>query len=252
MKDCTAIVTGGARGIGFAIAQRLLERGAKVLLVDILEDELSASLKSLPEQTRPGAAAFGADVSIESQVQAMVNFAAEYLGSPTILINNAGISPKRNGRKQALVEIELEEWRRVMDINLTSTFLCCQAILPTMFRLGWGRIVNISSQAGKTYTDIAGTHYAASKAGMLGLTRTLAREVGPRGVTVNAICPGRIESPMVAEAGLRSREDYIGRIPVGRLGTGHDVASAVEYLVSADAGFVTGHALDVNGGLFMA
>jgi 3-oxoacyl-[acyl-carrier protein] reductase len=144
-----------------------------------------------------------------------------------------------------------EEWRKVLDINLTGAFLCSKACLPIMREKGWGRIINIASQAGRTRSDIAGAHYAASKAGMMGLARALAGELGMAGITVNSIAPGRIMTPMAQEAGEAANTAYLARIPVGRLGTPDDVAAAVAFLVSDEAGFISGITLDVNGGAFM-
>ncbi len=246
-----ALVTGAARGIGFGIARRLLQEGAQVLLVDVLDGALAEALAGLPEPLAARAAVCRADVSADAEVEAAVAAAVARFGGLEILVNNAGISPKHEGRKMPVAGMDPAEWRRVVEVNLTGAFLCCRAALPHMQKAGWGRIVNIASQAGRTRADIAGAHYAASKAGMIGLARTLAGEVGKSGITVNSIAPGRIVTPMAAEAGASFNEAYLASIPVGRLGTVEDIAGAVAYLASEEAGFITGMALDVNGGFFM-
>ncbi|MDX5361647.1 MAG: SDR family oxidoreductase [Alphaproteobacteria bacterium] len=247
----TAIVTGAARGIGFGIARRLLEEGANVTIADVGEAALEGAMAELPPEL--GARAFPrvADVSLDAEVERLVADTAARFGSLDILVNNAGISPKHEGRTAPVADMDPAEWRRVLDVNLTGAFLCARACIPHMRKVGWGRIVNIASQAGRTRSDIAGAHYAASKAGMIGLARTLAGEVGRDGITVNSIAPGRIMTPMAAEAGAAVNEAYLTRIPVARLGTVEDIAGAVAYLASDEAGFVTGVAFDVNGGVFM-
>jgi 3-oxoacyl-[acyl-carrier protein] reductase len=246
-----AIVTGAARGIGLSIATRFLREGASVLLADMSDGDLSSCAKELPSALAERALPARADVSKEEDVAKMVETAVARFGRVDILVNNAGISPKHRCRKAPVEEMQIAEWRQVLDVNLTGAFLCCRACLPHMRSANWGRIVNIASQAGRTKSEIAGAHYAASKAGMMALARTLAAEVGRAGITVNSIAPGRIETPMAAMAGAAVNEAYMARIPVGRLGSVDDIAAAAAYLASEEAGFVTGITLDVNGGAFM-
>ena len=144
-----------------------------------------------------------------------------------------------------------QTWNSVLAVNVTGAFLLCREATPAMQEKGWGRVVNISSQAARTRADIAGAAYAASKSAMIGLSRVLASEVGRSGVTVNCIAPGRIESPMQAVAGADATREYVSRIPVGRIGTAADIAATVAFLASEEAGFITGATLDVNGGFFM-
>lgn len=244
------VVTGAGRGIGLGIARRFLQEGANVVLGDTQADSLTEAIRSLGE-LGTAARPVLCDVSRADDVARLIATTEKHFGGVSILVNNAGISPKHQGLK-ALVEVmDEDEWRKVLDINLTGAFLCSRACLPHMKANGWGRIVNIASQAGRTRTDIAGAHYAASKAGMMGLARTLAVEVGKDGITCNSIAPGRIETPMAAEAGAEVNAAYSTRIPVGRLGTPDDVAAAVAFLASEEASFISGVTLDVNGGAFM-
>ncbi len=246
------IVTGGARGIGLAIARRFFAEGARVVVAD---REAGALQEAIGGLGGPGAAErlHGAlcDVADPAAIRRVAAQAAERFGPVSVLVNNAGISPKHQGLKARIADMAEAEWRQVLDINLTGAFLFSQACLPQMRERGFGRIVNIASQAGRTRTDIAGAHYAASKAGMMGLTRVLATEGGPDGITANAIAPGRIETPMAAEAGAAVNAAYLQRIPVGRLGTPDDIAAAAAFLASREAGFISGATLDVNGGVFM-
>jgi 3-oxoacyl-[acyl-carrier protein] reductase len=244
------VVTGAGRGIGLSIARRFLLEGAKVILGDTQSDALDEAIHSLGALGATAQAVL-CDVSRTDDVERMIATTEKHFGRVSILVNNAGISPKHSGLKAPVETMDEAEWRKVLDVNLTGAFLCSRACLPHMKANGWGRIVNIASQAGRTRTDIAGAHYAASKAGMMGLARTLAVEVGKDGITCNSIAPGRIETPMAAEAGAAVNAAYLTRIPVGRLGTPDDVAAAVAFLASDEAGFISGVTLDVNGGAFM-
>ena len=171
--------------------------------------------------------------------------------TPAVLVNNAGISPKRDGQKIPGDEVPLDEWTSVLSVNLTGPFLGIQALVPHMKNTGFGRIVNMSSLAGRDGGRLGGVHYAATKTGLLGLTRSFARELAPYGITVNAIAPGRIDAGMAAGVSDEVNRNYLSRIPVGRLGHASDVAQAVQYLAAAENGFVTGVTVDVNGGSYM-
>ena len=249
MTRRVALVTGAAGGIGLGIARRLAADGAHVIVTDVT-DHVEDGAAALRSEGLSAEAATG-DVSDEAWCAQIVERAHRDHGSLDILINNAGISPKRDGKKISVRDTGLDQWNRVFAVNLTGAFLLCRAATPRMQERKWGRVVNIASQAARTRADIAGAAYAASKSGMIGLSRVLASEVGRDGVTVNCIAPGRIESPMAAVAGAAANQDYVTRIPVGRIGTAADIAATVAFLVSDEAGFVTGATIDVNGGFFM-
>ena len=229
-----AIVTGGASGIGLAIAERLIKDGLTVAVFD--RDECAV-----------GAANYQVDVSDRAQVNDAVAQVASTLGAPTVLVNNAGV----DGFK-AFLEIELDEWNRLMAVNLTGTFLCCQAVIPHMIEAGWGRIVNISSSSAQGGQQRM-THYVASKAGVIGLTKALALEFGPSGITVNTIPPGFIDTPMLRAAEAKGLlgpgvDAAIATTPVRRAGRPEDIANATAFLVSEEASYITGQVIGVNGG----
>jgi 3-oxoacyl-[acyl-carrier protein] reductase len=249
-KQRTVIVTGAARGIGLGIARRFLTEGANVVVCDSSVEALADAEEGLKAHSRQ-LLSLQADVSRDADVRQLLDRTRQRFGPVAILVNNAGISPKHDGVKAAVAGMDVEEWQRVMDINLTGAFRCTQACLPDMVAARWGRIVNIASQAGRTRSDIAGAHYAASKAGMMALARTVAGEAGAAGITANSVAPGRIDTPMAQAAGAAVNAEYLKRIPVGRLGTVEDIAAAVAFLASDEAGFITGVTLDVNGGTFM-
>jgi 3-oxoacyl-[acyl-carrier protein] reductase len=241
-----AVVTGAGRGIGRAIADALAASGATVAYLDsqsaLVEEAATAS---------PGKAmALAADIADEAAVAAAFAAVAERFGPVGILVNNAGISPKSgtDGRRAGAAEIPLEEWRRVLDVNLTGAFLCSRAVLPGMKAMGGGSIVNMASVAGRTYCDIVGLHYAATKAALIGMTKHLAGEVGPDGITVNAVAPGRIDTPMVRGTAPEANEAVRQATPLRRLGAPQDVAATCLFLTSEAGAFVTGQVCDVAGG----
>ena len=242
----TAIVTGAGRGMGRSIALKLSEEGATVIANDISDDSAQETADLI--NSRGGrCVAHTGDVSDVSFVDSMVKQSVSEYGSVNILINNAGVL-----RPTGITDISLSEWEFVIKGNLTTTFVCTKALIPIMAESGWGRIVNFSSTAGKNVSTIGGAHYTAAKAAILGLTRHTAKEVASLGITVNAVCPGLINTEMVQtniseEATERSAKSF----PIPRLGTPNEVAELVAFLVSDNASYITGASLDINGGDLM-
>lgn len=241
-----AIVTGGASGIGLAIAGRLAADGATVAIFD--RDGEAAGVAAAKIVAAGGRAeGLAVDVTDRPGIDAAVAEVAEALGGPTILVNNAGIdgfSP--------FLKITPEAWNRVLEVNLTGTFHCSQAVIPHMLEAGWGRIVNISSSSAQGGQQMM-AHYVASKAGMIGLTKALALELGPKGITVNTIPPGFVDTPLLRGAEARGLlgegvDHHAGLTPVRRVGRPSDIANACAFLVGEDAGYVTGQVIGVNGG----
>jgi 3-oxoacyl-[acyl-carrier protein] reductase len=239
-----ALVTGASQGIGRACALALAEAGATVALAARNETRL-AEVAAEIEAAGGKAAAFALDVASEESIKAGAKAILERFGKVEILVNNAGIT-----RDGLVLRMKRADWDDVLATNLTGAFLLTQALLSAMLRNRWGRIINISSVVGRT-GQAGQVNYAATKAGLIGMTRSLAREVASRGITVNAVAPGYIETPMTAVLDEKQTAAMIAQIPLGRAGTDADIAQAVVYLASEGAGYVTGHVLDVNGGMFM-
>jgi len=244
------LVTGAASGIGLAIARAFLSGGDAVMLADRdpRVNDMAAAFRS---QDRP-ASARQVDLSDPADAVALARAAEIELGGCDVLVNNAGISPKRNGLPPSPFDIGLEEWELTLRTNLTAPFVLCRELLPGMVGRRFGRVVNIASRAGRTFVGPAGTHYAASKAGLIGMTRHLAGLYAGDGVTVNAIAPGRIETPLSSSSSSTVLEAAVAAIPARRLGTPDEIAAAALYLASDGAAYVNGVCLDVNGGVFMA
>jgi 3-oxoacyl-[acyl-carrier protein] reductase len=242
-----AIVTGAGRGIGREIALKLASEGAAVVIVDIDEKNVEGVYKEMTEQGKR-ALPFIGDVSDEKDVKKLIEKARNEYGKIDILVNNAGISPKKGGRKQNVIEISLDEWNQVLKVNLTSVFLCCKGVLPHFMEQRDGRIVNISSSAVFDGGFLAASHYVASKGGISALTRTLAREGASYGIRVNAVAPGRIQTPMALLTSDERNRETLSRIPLGRFGLPTDVADAVLYLVSDGSNYITGITLNLSGG----
>jgi NAD(P)-dependent dehydrogenase (short-subunit alcohol dehydrogenase family) len=241
-----AVVTGGGSGIGLAISLRLATDGAAVAVLD--RNTISAD-EAVGAITAAGGTAVGveADVTDRAAVEAAVAHVTESLGAPTILVNNAGLE-----QFGPFLKIDLDTWQRIHTVNLTGTYHCCQVVLPHMLDAGWGRIVNISSssaQGGQPYMAA----YVSSKAAVIGLTKSLALEFGPKGITVNTIPPGFIDTPMLRASEAKGRlggavEEHEQRTPVRRIGRPEDIAAVTAFLVTEEASYVTGHVIGVNGG----
>jgi 3-oxoacyl-[acyl-carrier protein] reductase len=245
------LVTGGGRGIGLGIVRAFLEHGAQVVFVDY-DEHLGREAESRLRREHHHVHFVCADVGVFESCRAAFERAQALIGPIDTLVNNAGISPKTNGRGVSVDEMEVDEWRRVVDVNLNGIFYFVKLAVPGMKRQRFGRIVSMSSVAGKAYLDVCAVHYAATKAAVIGLTRQLAGELGPFGIHANAIAPGRIDTEMVAAAGDAANAGYVAQTPLQRLGTTREVASLCLYLASKEeAGFVTGQVVDVAGGWLM-
>lgn len=241
-----AIVTGAGQGMGRAVAERLAAAGASMVVNDVRQDAAAAAAAAL----RSGGAAavgIGGDVTVRSDVQRLVEGATDRFGTINVLVNNAGVL-----RPTKVIDIPEDEWDWVVAVNLKGTFLCSQAVLPSMRAAGWGRIVNFSSTAGKNISTVGGAHYTSAKAGILGFTRHLAKEEAGYGITVNSVCPGLIDTEMVRNTIDEVRADaYAESFPISRLGEPWEVAELVAFLASDRASYITGASLDINGGDLM-
>jgi 3-oxoacyl-[acyl-carrier protein] reductase len=239
-----ALVTGAGQGIGRAIAQELAAAGATVGLVGTNEAKLNDAAAKIAA-TGATAQVFPINLANPESIEAGAKAVLEKFGKVEILVNNAGIT-----RDKLVLRMARADWDSVIGVNLTGTFLLTQALLGPMLKNRWGRIVNITSVVGRT-GQAGQVNYSASKAGLIGFTRSLAREVASRGITVNAVAPGYIETPMTAVLNPQQVAAMMANIPLGRSGTPQDVAHAVRFLASDAAAYITGHVLDVNGGMFM-
>lgn len=244
LKGRIALVTGASQGIGRACALELAREGAIVVLAARNEAKL-ASVAAEIAAAGGQAEAFAVDMTGEESIKTGARSVLDRFGKVEILVNNAGIT-----RDGLMLRMKRSDWDDVLATNLTGAFLLTQALLSPMLKNRWGRIVNITSVVGRT-GQAGQVNYAASKAGVIGFTRSMAREVASRGITVNAVAPGYIETPMTAVLDQKQREAMMAAIPLGRPGTDHEIAQAVTFLASEAAAYITGHVLDVNGGMFM-
>ncbi|MGY4408105.1 SDR family NAD(P)-dependent oxidoreductase [Bradyrhizobium sp. USDA 3315] len=246
------LVTGGARGIGLGIVQQFLADGYRVAFVATQAKQVQHALEGFG-CSKDRICAGVVDVTQRPEVIRFVDQVRKSWGKITVLVNNAGISPKRADQNVPwLSQMSSQEWARVIDVNLSSPFFLIRLLAPSMILNGYGRIINIGSLAGRAVPMIAGPHYAASKAGLVGLTRAAARDLAPYGVTVNCIAPGRILSDLTGPAEAAVNRSALARIPVGRLGTAEEVACLAAFLASPGASFITGATIDITGGEFAA
>ena len=239
-----ALVTGASQGIGRACALRLAEAGAAMAVAARSQDKLDELVAQITSKGGK-ASAFALDVSEEEQVKSTVKKVTEQFGKIDILVNNAGIT-----RDQLVMRMKRADWDAVLNTNLTSAYLLTQQVMSSMLKQRWGRIINVTSIFGQT-GQAGQANYAASKAGLIGLTMAIAREVASRNITCNAVAPGFIETAMTSGLGDDFKQNALRMIPLGRIGTPEDVANAVAFLASEEASYITGHVMDVNGGMLM-
>ncbi|HKD72164.1 MAG TPA: 3-oxoacyl-[acyl-carrier-protein] reductase [Candidatus Acidoferrum sp.] len=245
LKDKVALVTGSSQGIGRETALALSEAGAKVAVAARNEGKLAALVEEIAAKSGE-AFAVRLDVADAEQIKAVFKAVLERFGKLDILVNNAAIT-----RDGLAMRMKQEDWEVVLRTNLTGAHLCTQQALATMMRARAGRIINIASVVARTGNP-GQANYVAAKAGLIGLTRAIAMEIASRNITVNAVAPGFIETPMTDVLSDKVKEELKTRIPLGRMGSARDVAAAIVFLASDEAGYITGHVLDVNGGLYLA
>ena len=237
----TALITGASGGIGSAIAKNLSQQGAHV----VLHGTRAGRLEELASEIGSNVSVVTANLSDRDAVGGLVAEAAKATGAIDILVNNAGIT-----RDNLFMRMKDEEWDDVLEVNLTSSMLLCRSAIRAMMKVRWGRIISISSIVGVTGNP-GQTNYAASKAGMIGFSKSLAAEVASRGITVNIVAPGFIETPMTDELTDEQKQKLLANVPAGRLGSSQEVAAAVSFLASEEAAYMTGSTLHVNGGMAM-
>lgn len=239
-----AFVTGASQGIGRACALKLAQKGATIAVAARNQEKLNQLIHEI-EDAGGKAAAFALDVTDEEQVKSTIKAAIAQFSKIDILVNNAGVT-----RDQLVMRMKRADWDAVLNTNLTSAYLCIQHVATTMLKQRYGRIINITSIFGQI-GQAGQANYSASKAGLIGLTLAIARELASRNITCNAVAPGFIATAMTEGLGEEFKQNAIKQIPLGRVGTVDDVANAVAFLASDDASYVTGHVLSVNGGMFM-
>ena len=244
LENKVAIITGAAQGIGFYAARTFAEQGAQVVLADFDVEKGEQSVKGLNDEGYD-CTFFKVDVSDRTSVDALVKETVDTYGTVDILINNAGIT-----RDAMLKKMTVEQFQQVLDVNLTGVFHCTQAVLPVMVGQGKGKIISTSSVSG-VYGNVGQTNYAAAKAGIVGMTKTWAKELGRKGINVNAVVPGFTETSMVESVPDHVIDQLKGQIPLARLGNPQDIANAYLFLASDEASYVNGHALHVDGGIMM-
>lgn len=239
-----ALITGASQGIGRACAIKLAADGATVAVAARNQEKLNELVRQITA-SGGAASAFPMDVADEEQIKSTIKAAITQLGKIDILVNNAGVT-----RDQLVMRMKRADWDTVINTNLTSAHLCIQQVIGSMLKQRWGRIINITSVFGQT-GQAGQANYAASKAGLIGLTMAVAREVASRNITCNAVAPGFVETAMTAGLGEEFKQTAVKMIPLGRVGAPEDVANAVAFLASDEAAYITGHVLNVNGGMLM-
>jgi 3-oxoacyl-[acyl-carrier protein] reductase len=239
-----ALITGASQGIGRACAVRLAESGATVAVAARSQEKLHELAQEIVAKGGQ-AVVFPVDVANEDEIKSAFKAAIAQFGKIDILVNNAGIT-----RDQLVMRMKRADWDAVINTNLTSAYLCIQQVIGSMLKQRWGRIINITSVFGQM-GQAGQANYASSKAGLIGLTMAIAREVGSRSITCNAVAPGFIETPMTSVLGEDFKQNALKSIPLARIGTPQDIANAVAFLASEEAAYITGHVLNVNGGMLM-
>lgn len=244
-----AVITGAAGGIGLATGIELLKAGHLVYFTDRQQTKLD----TIPEDLRDNARVMVLDLAHSNQIDTVMNSILAEQDKVDILVNNAGMTIKgKDGKPQSIQDADEAGFEQMMRVNVLAMMLMTQKVLPGMKQSGWGRIVNVASLAGRSKSIVSGPLYMMSKAAVLGLTRCTAAEMGPHGITCNAVAPGRILSPMTENAAPGVNEGYATQIPVRRIGVPIEVAGAIAYLCSETAGFTNGAVIDINGGFFMS
>jgi 3-oxoacyl-[acyl-carrier protein] reductase len=245
LENKSALVTGGARGIGRAISELLAQRGADVAIADVLEDEAKATAEAIAKATKKRTMALSLDVRDTQAAKGVIDQVITEFGKVDILVNNAGVT-----RDDLIMRMGEEDWDVVIDVNLKGAWNCAKAVVRPMMKQRSGRIINVTSVSGLA-GQAGQSNYSSSKAGLVGLTKALAREVATRNITVNAVAPGLIPTALTENLPEELTEALIGAIPLGRLGTTDEIAAAVAFFASEEAGYVTGQVLCVDGGMVM-
>lgn len=246
LKGRVAVVTGASQGIGRACALKLAHCGANVALVARNQQKLEEVAREIESAGTPSRAiVIPADIENEDQIKSAFKSIVAQLGKVEILVNNAGIT-----RDQLIMRMKRADWDAVLNTNLTSAYLCTQQAITSMLKQRWGRIINVTSVFGQM-GQAGQANYASSKAGLIGLTMAVARELGSRSITCNAVAPGFIETAMTSSLSEELKQSALKMIPLGRIGTAEEVANCVAFLASEEAAYITGHVLNVNGGMLM-
>ncbi len=244
LSDKIALITGSTRGIGKATALKLSEAGAKVIITGRSEDRAKEVAKEISERTGNETFAYGMDIGNKESIENTIKRIFEEVGDIDILVNNAGIT-----KDTLFLRMKYEDWEEVIRVNLTGTFLVTNMVVKRMIKKRWGRIINISSVVGFT-GNVGQANYASAKAGLIGFTKTLAKELASRNITVNAVAPGFIQTDMTEVLPEDIKESYLKQIPMGRFGTPEDVANVVLFLASDLSSYITGEVIHVNGGMY--